>query len=262
MDRLMTYRELAPPPHLRDSVVCIWNHPGGAPSSDGPILPDGCIDIIWAEDRPPIVAGPMTVPVVSAAPAGTELIGVRFRPGAAAALLGTSAASLLNQHVALRDIWPGQRHQPWADAARDNTPDSIAAIESVLTARLAQVDSPDAFVSGAALWIATRPDLSLDVLGQRSGLSERQIRRRFDAAIGYGPKKLQRILRLQRLLWLASQHRATERTLAHLAFAAGFADQPHMTREILSLTGSTPAHLLRTSEPASAVSDLFKTPIR
>ena len=85
------------------------------------------------------------------------------------------------------------------------------------------------------------------------------MRRRFDDAIGYGPKTLQRVMRLQRLLWLASLPASAHLDLGRLAFAAGFADQPHMTREVTALAGSSPRLLLR-ADPRSAVSDFFKTP--
>jgi AraC-like DNA-binding protein len=110
----------------------------------------------------------------------------------------------------------------------------------------------------AAAWMAQHPFASLDELSGLSGLSERQIRRKFDEAIGYGPKKLQRILRLQRLLWLASYESTPVPNLAHLSFATGYADQSHMTREVVALTGASPRHLLN-GTTRSAVSDLFKT---
>jgi AraC-like DNA-binding protein len=106
--------------------------------------------------------------------------------------------------------------------------------------------------------MAMHPFTSLDGLGGLFGLSERQIRRQFDEAIGYGPKKLQRILRLQWLLWLAGQQSEPVPNLAHLAFAAGYADQSHMTREVVALTGTSPKQLLN-GAISSAVSDLFKT---
>ena len=127
-----------------------------------------------------------------------------------------------------------------------------------MTARLRADGEFDHFVMHAAAWMAGHPFASLDELSGLSRLSERQIRRRFDEAIGYGPKKLQRILRLQRLLWLTNQQPEPVASLAHLSFAAGYADQSHMTREVVALTGASPSHLLN-GAINSAVSDLFKT---
>ncbi len=255
-----TYRESAPAELLREHVVCFWHRPADAPASAFPVLPDGCTDVIWAGELPPFVAGPMTLSVMPTTSAGTEIVGVRFRPGIAPVLLGVSASELRDRHIPLRDIWPHPLHQPWADAAAPTgLPARLSAITAAIADRLIHASQPDPFVTEAARSIASQPSGSLSGLSARSGLSERQMRRRFDDAIGYGPKTLQRILRLQRLLWLASQPGSAHLDLSKLAFAAGFADQPHMTREVTALAGSTPRLLLQ-ADPRSAVSDFFKTP--
>jgi AraC-like DNA-binding protein len=84
-------------------------------------------------------------------------------------------------------------------------------------------------------------------------ISERQLRRRCQAAVGLAPKPLHRMLRFQRFLALA-QHAiaqgrgATEEGLAMLAAEAGYADQPHLTRECLRLTGASPRAFLGEAE--------------
>jgi transcriptional regulator GlxA family with amidase domain len=88
-------------------------------------------------------------------------------------------------------------------------------------------------------------------------VSERQLRRRFADAVGYAPKTLQRVLRFQRFLVLARAAGASA-DLARLAFAAGYADQAHLTRECRRLAGLPPAALLATGagpsgEPSVAV---------
>lgn len=49
------------------------------------------------------------------------------------------------------------------------------------------------------------------------------------------------MLRLQRFLASAERSRTG---LAAAAADAGYADQPHLTREVVDLTGTTPARLL------------------
>jgi AraC-like DNA-binding protein len=89
-------------------------------------------------------------------------------------------------------------------------------------------------------------------VGDALGISERQLRRRFADAVGYGPKTLARVLRFQRFLALAAGEdraaaaRGGSGDLAGLAFAAGYADQAHLTRECRQLSGRTPAELLAT----------------
>jgi AraC-like DNA-binding protein len=57
-----------------------------------------------------------------------------------------------------------------------------------------------------------------------------------------GPKTFQRIGRLQRFLELAAA--APGRGLAELAAEAGYADQPHLSREARALAGLTATELL------------------
>jgi AraC-like DNA-binding protein len=70
----------------------------------------------------------------------------------------------------------------------------------------------------------------IEQLSDWIGFSNRQLRRRFSAAVGYGPKMFQSVLRFQRLLHLAGNKNAP-RNLARLSADAGYADQAHMTRE-------------------------------
>ena len=88
------------------------------------------------------------------------------------------------------------------------------------------------------------------------GIGDRQLRRRFLDAVGYGPKTLERILRFQRFLRLAQD----DGDLARLALDAGYADQAHLTRECTRLAGLPPAALLAEGAgPAGERSVSFKT---
>jgi transcriptional regulator GlxA family with amidase domain len=79
-------------------------------------------------------------------------------------------------------------------------------------------------------------------LAAEVGLSERQLRRRFEAAVGYGPKRLGRVFRFQRLLDLIHATHVQPRW-SQLAVGAGYADQSHMINECLSLAGGPPTAL-------------------
>jgi transcriptional regulator GlxA family with amidase domain len=79
----------------------------------------------------------------------------------------------------------------------------------------------------------------MHALADDFGLSERQLHRRCTAAFGYGPKVLDRVLRLQSALSLLGGVPGIN--LAQVAADAGYADQAHLTREVGALTGLTPA---------------------
>ena len=72
------------------------------------------------------------------------------------------------------------------------------------------------------------------------GLSERQLHRRCLNAFGYGPKMLDRVLRMN----VALDHARTGIALADVAALTGYADQAHLTRDVKALTGVPPRTLL------------------
>lgn len=129
----------------------------------------------------------------------------------------------------------------------------------MLLARAPQAGIPDPQVAAAIGWLARQPHGRVADLPALIGLGERQLRRRFQVAVGYEPKRLARILRLQRLLALAASTPAGRGRLAALALAAGYADQAHMARECATLAGLAPGLLLHDAASALALTDFFKT---
>src|SRR5256885_10995005 len=96
-------------------------------------------------------------------------------------------------------------------------------------------------------------------LARSLGLGERQLLRRFNRAVGYGPRTLARVARFQRFLALAEADPAAD--LAWLAADAGYADQPHLTRECRRLSGRTPRELIAAGAgPAGETAGSSDTP--
>jgi transcriptional regulator GlxA family with amidase domain len=78
-------------------------------------------------------------------------------------------------------------------------------------------------------------------------ISERQLRRRFEAATGLAPTTLHRILRFQRFLALVWAG-PPGRHIGRLAVDAGYHDQAHFNREAARLEGRSPRAFLAESE--------------
>jgi AraC-like DNA-binding protein len=232
------YREWAPPPTLRQRLACVWS------SRDQPatlVLPDGCSDLIWQQGHGAFMAGPDTGPA-PAGPVGTVLVGVRFRPGAGE-MLSIPLSELRDQRVDLADLRPELARALPADL----DPEQVAARLTGLAGRLADDGQPDRAVLRACQLLASPATRTEDV-AEHVGLSPRQLRRRCETAVGYGPKMLQRVLRFRRFISLVdASGGATD--LAEAAAASGYADQPHLTRESVQLAGLPPAALIRTRHP-------------
>jgi AraC-like DNA-binding protein len=233
------YREWLPPDGLRGSLTCLWVAviPTGEPSVSD-VLPDACTDLIWQSGHGAYVAGPDTGPAPTPIPPGTVLVGARFGPGAGGAAFGIPLAELRDQRVDLAACLPGLARQLPADLP----PDSALAAVTKLSEWLARSGPPDLAVMHGARLLAG--DESVSGLSDVLGLSERQLLRRFDTAVGYGPKTLHRVLRFRRVLAQLSRT-GPATNLADLAVQAGYADQAHLTRETTRLAGRPPAALAK-----------------
>jgi AraC-like DNA-binding protein len=232
------YREFASAVAFRAELHCLWVSvapPGGA--EPVPVLPDGCTDLIWQSGIGAFVAGPDTGPTPSARPPGAVFVGARFRPGAGGAALGVPLSELLDQRVDAADL-------PAVPAGR--LPGSLTPADAMrrvagIASRLVAERPPDRLVLEAVRLLG-RPGAQAELVAAQLGISERQLRRRCQAAVGYGPQMLARILRFRRFL---SRIDAGAVDLARLAAEAGYADQAHLTRESTRLAGLTPAALAR-----------------
>jgi AraC-like DNA-binding protein len=218
-------------------------------------VPDACIDVLWNGTQL-TVAGPDTAPVTLALPARTQIVGVRFLPGAGGAVLAAPASALCDARLPLAELW-GDAARALEDAlhAAPDADASARVLERALIERRAQAAAIDPLARALVAWLqptAAGAPPGVAALAQRAGVSERQLLRRSRAAFGYGPKLLARILRFQAF---RSGLRAQPRVqLAQLAQQLGYADQAHLTHEVSELSGVTPTQLKR-----EAMSDFDKT---
>ncbi|HEY2640565.1 MAG TPA: helix-turn-helix domain-containing protein [Streptosporangiaceae bacterium] len=235
------YREWPPAVPLRAALACLWV---SVTAPDQPslasVLPDGCTDLIWQRGHGAFLAGPDTGPAPARLPPGTVLVGVRFWPGAGGPALALPLADVRDQRVDLADCLPRLASLLPADL----TPEQALTRLTELSAGLVSSSPPDKLVLQATRLLSAGRTSVAD-LGPALAVSERQLRRRFDEAVGYGPKTMQRVLRFRRVIDQLSGA-APPADLASLAVRLGYADQAHLTRETTRLAGLPPAALAST----------------
>lgn len=252
----MTYAEYEPAAALEPYVASFWSFtvdPEAGPVEHW-VPPDGCISLAFRRHSPmAVLVGPWTEPLTPPVVAGDAYFGVRFWPGAAGALLPIRPAELRNRSIPAGQLpalaWTtGLTAELWAasagaaDAAVDPTP-----LDRALRALLPAARPLDVAVNFAARRIiATGGELRIALLARELGLSPRQFRRRFTAAVGVSPKELARIWRLRRCALAALDPSSPETARwAELAAAHGFADQAHLVREFRHLLGLPPTAFAR-----------------
>jgi methylphosphotriester-DNA--protein-cysteine methyltransferase len=163
-------------------------------------------------------------------------------------VLGIPLSELRDQRVDLADLRSAEARR--LSAALD--PATAAARVLDVTGALVDAARLDPAVAEVARLLHD-PQARAEDVADDVGLSPRQLRRRFHASVGYGPKTLQRVLRFRRFVSRidALPQRPQDPRhldgldLAGLAVQAGYADQAHLTRECGRLAGLTPAALAR-----------------
>jgi AraC-like DNA-binding protein len=213
-------------------VSCTWEQATGAGQQQR-VVPDACVDLIWAGGRLSIAGPDSEARIVTLAPA-SRLVGVRLRPGAAGAVLDLPASEL-------RDVSPDAADVLGRDVAAGSDPHALL----LRAVELRGVREPDPLVRAAVVALG-RPRARVDRIAAELGVSSRQLQRRVSNAVGYGPKMLARVLRFRRLQALAPA------PLVELALNAGYADQAHMTAEVTQLAGVSPVRFLKDRTPTAA----------
>ena len=240
------YREYQPPAPLGSVIECFWRRDLPEVRDDrAVVLPDGRIDLVWVAGGEPLIAGPQTRFVPRPVTAPGIAVGARFHPGSAASLLGLPADELVDQHVPLAAVDTARAAALRRVLPALLEPDEAArGIANALARWLAAAEAPDRSLR-AAVRLLDAPGASVAAVARAVGFSERELRRRFRDAVGYGPKTLQRVLRFQRVLAGLAPRDGSPETLARLAATAGYSDQAHMSREARELSGLTPLELAR-----------------
>lgn len=237
------YSEFAPSPPLHALLACRWSRTVGEddPAESSLVLPDGCVDVLW-RDGSLVVAGPDQRAWRSPVRAGEEIVGIRLRPGVAGAVFDLPASELLNSRVPLEELFDSRAAELAERLSGTEEQEAKYLLLEGLVASAVTQSGPDPLVLAAARRLGF-PGSRVDQLADALGISERQLRRRFHAAVGYGPKTLDRVLRFRRLVSQAQAVSDGEVDLARLAADLGYADQAHMTRDCVRLTGMPPARL-------------------
>lgn len=264
----MKFRQFAPISALVPIVECIWTV-----ESDGcrqyevePVLPDGCPELVihfgdrferlYADGTVErqsnlLFAGQLTGQIALRPTGVVATLGVRLRPGSAAAILHMPQFPLLGTTLGV-DVLDQNLYRELStirDTA-ESLDEAVATVQRYLCSRL-DGDWLDPRVL-AAVQILQRGSgqIGIDMLARQVGTTRRHLERRFDALVGISPKRLARIVRFQRALRILHGRRgrpglySRATTGAATALACGYADQPHFIREFTALAGCPPGHHL------------------
>jgi len=235
-----SFRESVPRPFLRQHFQSAWTNRFTSIDDRALILPDGFIHLRWLDGRLSI-HGPDRSARLERLRHGSLVVGLKFQPGAAPLWLDGPTSMFAGMRIPLEEIWGMQARTiaEWAGEAK-NQAGIVERIETGLEHLARDLPAPDAEAHHMLCLLDSRTRAGGDAVNIASalGVSVRTLRRRCEELFGYGPKTLERILRFQRFLMLVRS--PVETHIADCALRAGYADQPHLSRESRRICGLSP----------------------
>jgi AraC-like DNA-binding protein len=184
-----------------------------------------------------VVTGPSRRPVVERAVRWGHGVTVGLTPAGVSALLGVPMRELTDRSVALGELL-GSRDAELAErlAAIPRWTERFTFLDRWLAARLRPAEEDPLFTTA---WTRLQQGPRVATVAAELGIGRRRLETGFQRRIGLSPGTVARIARFQRAIGMIAAGTALPRVAAD----SGYADQPHLTREVGAFAGVTPAAL-------------------
>jgi AraC-like DNA-binding protein len=251
-------REYQVHPALAPFVKCIWSQESDGTIFDAGrerILPDSCVELVIHFRDPFIthfadgtsalqpqrfVVGQMKR-FLEIEPAGRiGLIAVRFHARGAYLFFQRPLREVAAGIVDLEDIWKERAREVTERIALARSINArVRIIEEALLALLSKGGRFDQTVDRCLRLIdVNRGQLNVAQLAAKLGVSNRQLTRRFQHAVGLSPKEFARVSRFLHVIRCLSDRQP--RSLTETAMACGYFDQAHFNHEFREMAGMAP----------------------
>lgn len=258
----LDYRVHRPAPPLDGLVDYLWSLRDVPSHTLECIIPSGTFEIVLnlyedefrihkpnsgsvesARFRGAIASGAYRSAFVAETRAHASIMGVHFKPGGAAAVLGVSGGELADAHVELEALW-GRRAESLRDrlCAEPDPDERLRILERALFDSLARASTirPEIHVALARL---SDSDPEVRDVAKELQLSHRRFIELFTEQVGMTPKRYSRVVRFQRALTRVAGVEAPAWT--EVALECGYFDQSHLCHDWLEFTGFSPVDFLR-----------------
>lgn len=252
----------APHPRLAPFLETVWASDASwrvAPAHVERMLPTGTMHVVVRWGGTPVVlvdderglsrhvighaiaSGARSRAYLKDASAPACAVGAQLRPGAGLALFGVAADELAERHTELGELWAEARSLPDRLASAGSLEAALTVFETFVLAHVPRVRAVHPAIAAALARFASDPLVPIRDVVAQSGMSHRAFLTAFSRAVGLGPKVFKRVGRFQRAVRLLGEGGSP----ADVAVDAGYADQPHLTRELVAIGGVTPSELRR-----------------
>lgn len=226
------------------------------------VLPDTCTELFinYIDNAPTVISGKSTGSyqrsfLVSRmnrfmdvqSPAITGLISVCFYPGATRHFFPLPMNEIANDVTGLRHLWKGMivELEDRIVSAETND-DRVMILQQSLYKELNKHYKEDKTIE-YCLWQmnCARGQLTIGNLSDTTGISNRQLLRKFNYQVGLSPKEFVRITKFINSLSLLKKYPAM--SLTEIAYECGYYDQAHFIHAYKEFSGYSPGQLLASS---------------
>lgn len=208
-----------------------------------------------------VLGGLQDTPAMIAHDGTQEGVAVQLTPMGCRALFGLPAAELWSTSLEFADLIGSPGRQLWEELQEEASwPERFAACDRVLTRLLV----PERTVGPELTWAwravaRSHGTLGVEPLAERIGWSRQYLTKRFTGEFGLSPKVAARIARFERAKQMLL-HTPSFVSIAQVAAACGYYDQPHLNREFTRLAGCSPTQWLAEEIPSVQDPELVEGP--
>jgi len=245
-----TYQEQYPNGWLANFIYCYWELKTHQPLTDDftyRVVADGCIDMIWEVSQPQdnFIIGFSTSYAEFDLPQHFHYIGIRFLPTAVPLLYQINASELTNKLEWLRDVLP-TLSKDLSDLTTNKI--QLSEIKTILDNYFEKKVSTtnldlDSRIFEAIHHILQSQGTTHLEKDLQTGISPRQLRRKFKYYIGDSPKTFCKVIRFQNILQAKPSKESLRKN--KLFFDLGYYDQAHFIKDFKHLYGLTPSTALQ-----------------
>ncbi len=220
------------------------------------VLPDTCVELFVSYTSTPvaiighevhkgsIITCRMSRPMDVQMRKGSGCLAICFHPGMAYRFFHLPMHMLTDTTAALADVW-----KDMADEIEDrlaNAPNNatrVHIVQQYLEQQLTRSTDDQQVAHCISQAGLSDSSLSVKQLTDDTGMSQRQLSRRFQQCVGLSPKEYLRVNRFIRSLQHLKHYPTC--SLTDVAYQSGYYDQAHFIRDYKDYTGLTPGQLVQ-----------------
>lgn len=241
----VVYEEFLPAPALQNVIYCYWQLKTTATLSEQfthLVVADGCIDVYFEQSNPQQNYAMGFYDKFTKLSLGVSFhyVGIRFFPTMFPQLFKTSAKTVSDRYVNLKDVIPFLSNFISTNIYNDI---SIEEVRKILDSYFIKLTSNVKFDFDRRLYDAIYVILEnygvVEIENEiNTGISHRQLRRMFEYYIGGTVKTFSKVVRFQSILKLEPTPQNIRQD--KLFYDFGYYDQAHFIKEFKHLYGATP----------------------